>query len=58
LISSFDLISSSFSFDSRGHVITERRNTNGVTKSTAYAYDFHGGVTSITYPSGRRSPAI
>jgi YD repeat-containing protein len=24
-----------------------------VTKSTAYAYNFHGGVTSITYPSGR-----
>jgi YD repeat-containing protein len=33
--------------------ITERRNTNGVTKSTAYTYNFHGGVTGITYPSGR-----
>jgi RHS repeat-associated protein len=27
--------------------------TNSVVKSTAYAYNFHGGVTSITYPSGR-----
>ncbi len=42
-----------WSYDSRGHIIAERRSTNGVTKSTAYAYNFHGGVTSITYPSGR-----
>ena len=42
-----------WSYDSRGHVIAERRNTNSVTKSTAYTYNFHGGVTSITYPSGR-----
>ncbi len=42
-----------WSYDSRGHVVTERRNTNSVTKSTAYTYNFHGGVTSITYPSGR-----
>ncbi len=42
-----------WSYDSRGHVITERRSTNGVTKSTSYAYNLHGGVTSITYPSGR-----
>jgi YD repeat-containing protein len=42
-----------WSYDSRGHVITERRSTNGVVKSTAYAYNFHGGVKSITYPSGR-----
>jgi RHS repeat-associated protein len=42
-----------WSYDSRGHVIAERRSTNGVVKSTAYAYNFHGGVKSITYPSGR-----
>jgi RHS repeat-associated protein len=42
-----------WSYDSRGHVIAERRSTNSVVKSTAYAYNFHGGVTSITYPSGR-----
>jgi RHS repeat-associated protein len=42
-----------WSYDSRGHVATERRNTNGVTKSTSYAYNFQGGVISITYPSGR-----
>ena len=42
-----------WSYDSRGHVIAERRDTNSVTKSTAYTYNFHGGVTSITYPSGR-----
>jgi RHS repeat-associated protein len=42
-----------WSYDSRGRVVAERRNTNSVTKSTAYAYNFHGGVTSITYPSGR-----
>jgi YD repeat-containing protein len=42
-----------WSYDSRGHVITERRNTNSVTKSTAYTYNFHGRVRSITYPSGR-----
>jgi YD repeat-containing protein len=43
----------SWAYDSRGRVITERRSTNSVTKSTAYTYNFHGGVTSITYPSGR-----
>jgi RHS repeat-associated protein len=43
----------SWSYDSRGHVVTERRNTNGVTKSTSYAYNLQGAVTSITYPSGR-----
>jgi YD repeat-containing protein len=42
-----------WSYDSRGHVIAERRSTNSVVKSTAYTYNFHGGVTSITYPSGR-----
>ena len=42
-----------WSYDSRGHVAAERRSTNSVVKSTAYAYNFHGGVTSITYPSGR-----
>jgi hypothetical protein len=33
-----------WSYDSRGHVITERRSTNSIVKSTAYAYNFHGGV--------------
>jgi RHS repeat-associated protein len=42
-----------WSYDSRGHVIAERRSTNSIVKSTAYTYNFHGGVTSITYPSGR-----
>jgi RHS repeat-associated protein len=42
-----------WSYDSRGHVIAERRSTNSVVKSTAYAYNLHGGVTSVTYPSGR-----
>lgn len=43
----------SWAYDARGQIVTERRNTNSVTKSTSYAYNFHGGVTSITYPSGR-----
>ena len=42
-----------WSYDSRGHVIAEKRSTNSVIKTTAYTYNFHGGVTSITYPSGR-----
>jgi RHS repeat-associated protein len=42
-----------WSYDSRGDVVAERRNTNGVTKSTSYTYNLKGGVTSITYPSGR-----
>jgi RHS repeat-associated protein len=42
-----------WSYDSRGHVITEQRSTNSIVKSTAYTYNFHGAVTSITYPSGR-----
>jgi hypothetical protein len=35
--------------DSRSHVITERRNTNSVTKSAAYTYNFHSGVPSSSF---------
>jgi RHS repeat-associated protein len=43
----------SWAYDSRGHVLTDRRNTNSVTKDTTYAYNYAGGTTSITYPLGR-----
>lgn len=42
-----------WSYDSRGQIVAERRSTNSVTKSTAYTYNFHGNITSVTYPSGR-----
>jgi RHS repeat-associated protein len=42
-----------WSYDVRGHVITDRRNTNSITKDTIYAYNFAGAETSVTYPSGR-----
>jgi len=41
------------SYDVRGHVITDRRNTNSITKDTIYTYNFVGAETSVTYPSGR-----
>jgi RHS repeat-associated protein len=39
--------------NSRGHVLTDRRNTNSITNNTTYTYNYAGGTTSITYPSGR-----
>jgi hypothetical protein len=36
-----------WSYGSRGHLIAERRNTNCVTNSTAYTYNFHGGVQLV-----------
>jgi RHS repeat-associated protein len=42
-----------WSYDSRGHVTVDRRNTNSVTKDTTYGYNFAGGETTVAYPSGR-----
>jgi RHS repeat-associated protein len=42
-----------WSYDSLGRVLTDRRNTNGVTRDFAYGYNVGSGVTSIGYPTGR-----
>jgi RHS repeat-associated protein len=42
-----------WSYDVTGRVLTERRNTNGVTKDTIYTYNLDGSLATATYPSGR-----
>jgi hypothetical protein len=42
-----------WSYDTRGRVLTDRRNTNSITKDVSYVYNYHGVVHKITYPSGR-----
>ena len=41
-----------WSYDGVGRVATERRTLNSVTKSTTYAYNYDGTMSSVTYPSG------
>ena len=36
-----------------GRVATDQRATNGVTKTTGYAYNLDGSLATLTYPSGR-----
>src|SRR5439155_25990062 len=45
--------SESWTYDPVGRALTDQRTTNGVTKTTAYAYNFDGSLASLTYPSGR-----
>jgi RHS repeat-associated protein len=42
-----------WSYDAMGRVLTDRRTTNAVTKSTAYTYNLDGSLATLTYPSGR-----
>jgi RHS repeat-associated protein len=42
-----------WSYDTRGHVVDDRRNTSSITKDTTYVYNYAGAETSVTYPSGR-----
>jgi len=42
-----------WSYDKMGRVAQDRRTTNSITKSTAYAYNFDGSIAQLTYPSGR-----
>jgi RHS repeat-associated protein len=42
-----------WSFDVGGRVVADRRTTNSVTKSFSYAYNLIGGLTTLSYPSGR-----
>jgi RHS repeat-associated protein len=42
-----------WTYDAIGHIVTERRTINGVTKTISYAYNLGGLVSSLTYPSGR-----
>lgn len=46
--------SEAWSYDSMDRVLADQRTTNGITKSTIYAYSpyLDGSVASITYPSG------
>jgi RHS repeat-associated protein len=41
-----------WSYDVMGRVTAERRTTNGVSKTTSYAYNLDGSAASIAYPSG------
>jgi RHS repeat-associated protein len=41
-----------WSYDAIGGVLTDRRTSSGITKTTSYAYNLLGHPTSITYPSG------
>ena len=36
-----------------GRVLTERRSTNGVVKTTSYTYNLDGSLATATYPTGR-----
>ena len=36
-----------------GRVVADERKTNGVTKTTSYAYNLDGTLKTLTYPSGR-----
>jgi len=42
-----------WSYDQMGRVLTEKRTTNGVTKTTGYTYNLDGSLATVTYPSGR-----
>ncbi len=45
--------SESWSYDAMGRVVTDQRKTNGVTKTTSYAYNPDGTLKTLAYPSGR-----
>jgi RHS repeat-associated protein len=42
-----------WSFDVMGRVLTERRSTNAVIKTTSYTYNLDGSLATATYPTGR-----
>ncbi|HEV2223872.1 MAG TPA: RHS repeat-associated core domain-containing protein [Candidatus Acidoferrales bacterium] len=42
-----------FAYDKMGREIGEERFTGSASKTTSYAYDLAGDMTSLTYPSGR-----
>jgi len=42
-----------FAYDKMGREIAEERFTGTASKTTSYAYDLAGDMTSLTYPSGR-----
>jgi len=42
-----------WSYDVRGRILTERRSTNAVIKTTSYTYNLDGSLATATYPSGR-----
>jgi RHS repeat-associated protein len=42
-----------WSYDQMGRVLTERRSTNSVIKTTGYTYNLDGSLASVTYPSGK-----
>ncbi len=42
-----------WSYDTMGRVLTEKRQTNSVVKTTSYTYNLDGSLATITYPSGR-----
>jgi len=45
--------SEAWSYDSMGRVLSDRRTTNGLTKTTATQSNLAGSIASFTYPSGR-----
>ena len=45
---------SAWSYDETGDILAEQRMTNGVIRSTAYAYNEDGSTKSIVYPTGQQ----
>lgn len=43
----------SWSYDSEGRVLVERRRISGITKNISYTYNLDGSLASLTYPTGR-----
>jgi len=43
----------SWSYDAMGRPLADQRTTNGITKTTAYSYNFDGSLSTLSYLSGR-----
>jgi RHS repeat-associated protein len=44
----------SWSHDTTGKILTEKRTTLGVTETISYSYNLDGSIAAITYPSGNQ----
>jgi RHS repeat-associated protein len=44
--------SEAWAYDAMGRSISDKRTTNGVTRTTTYTYNFNGSVFKATYPNG------
>ncbi len=42
-----------WSYDTVGHVVSEKRTVSSITKTTSYTYNLDGSLATLVYPSGR-----